>query len=272
MKKLILVIAVLALAIGAFGQAQQDQSKAGAGLSYVPSSYTGYNTPRTTADTKLGMHDVIGTAGGSVAGGTDRNGCQSCHVPHEAAIIDGWSTTTGGVATNHTGAMYLWKYPVPTNIVGPDENAITLDAASFHTLACLSCHDGATATNVIANNNMQDWAKVAGDSWGLMNDHPVNAFYGKHGAATAKYVRLYAAGGVTNATGTGMVECGSCHDPHLGDPNTYAFLRGPGGTTAAGAYTAKTYAQTDSQGNVTTYTGTSPQWARLGLCRDCHGK
>jgi hypothetical protein len=267
MKKLFVLIAVLAVASLAFAQAPvQDLTKAGAGLSYVPGSYTGYNTPRTTADTKLGMHDVKGTGG-------DRNGCQSCHVPHDAAIVDGWSTTDGTTTTNHTGGMYLWKYPVPTNIVGQDENAIVLDAASFHTLACLSCHDGATATNVIANNTMDTWAQIASTaSQGLMNDHPVNAFYGSHGAATAKYVRLYAAGGTTNATGTGMVECGSCHDPHMGDPNTYAFLRGPGGTTTGGVYTAKTYTQNDSMGNATTYTGTSPQWARLGLCRDCHGK
>ncbi len=266
MKKLLVLIAVLALATAAFAQTPtNDTSKASAGLSYVDSSYTGYNTARTVADTKLGVHDVKGTGG-------DRNGCQSCHVPHEAAVTDGWTTTANNVTTNHSGAMYLWKYPVPTNIVGQDENVITLDAASFHTLACLSCHDGATATDVLANNTMDAWAKVAGDTNGLMNDHPVNAYYGSHGVATAKYVKLYAAGGVTNASGTGMVECGSCHDPHMGDPNTYDFLRGPGGTGIGTNYVGNTYTQVDKLGYSTTYTGTSPQWARLGICRDCHGK
>lgn len=267
MKKLIVLVAVLALATAVFAQTN-DTSKAGAGLSFVPSSYTGYNTPRTLNDTKLGVHDVAGQGG-------DRNGCQSCHVPHGAAVTDGWATGTAPNTTNHAGLMYIWKYPVPTNVIGQDENAINLDAASFHTLACLSCHDGATATDVIANlsGGMPTWANVAGDSTGLMNDHPVNAFYGSHGPATAKYVRLYAAGGVTNTTGTGMVECGSCHDPHMGDANTYAFLRGPGGAwDAVNGYAAKTYTQTDKLGGTITYTGTSPQWARLGLCRDCHGK
>jgi hypothetical protein len=43
----------------------------------------------------------------------------------------------------------------------------------------------------------------------------------------------------------GYIECGSCHDPHKGDGNTYMFLRGPA-------------------------TGVTPRYARIDLCRDCH--
>lgn len=262
MRKLVLIVALLVLAVSAFAQ-----------QSYVSKDYTGYNTPRLTQDPKLGFHDVMASpTGDNAQNAAQRNGCQSCHVPHGGAVIDNY--TVSGTAT--TGPMYLWKYNVPTNIAGNDGNGnIALDAASFHTLGCLSCHDGATATDVVANNTLPSYVKVASDASGLMNDHPVNQILGLHGtvAPTLKYVRLYtpsgtsgwaSKGSTTPGSQYGYVECGSCHDPHMGDANTYDYLRGP----ANGV----TYTQTDSLGNTTTYTGTSPQWARLGLCRDCHGK
>jgi cytochrome c551/c552 len=215
-------------------------------------------------DTKLGFHDVLqGFRGDNPQNAVQRNGCQGCHVPHQAV--------------QSQEGTYLWAHNLPSNIVGQDGNAIQLDAASFHTLACMSCHDGVTASDVISkfsytdpegnlvNGAMPEAALVASDAAGLMNDHPVNVVLTQHGstAPPRQYVRFYTPAGYTAPQGTtsfGYVECGSCHDPHKGDAQTYMFLRGPkAGTTA-----------TDVAGN--TYTGTGPQWARLGLCRDCHGK
>ena len=241
MKKLVVLIAMLTLATGAYAQ-----------LSYVPSSYTGSNTPRLTPDAKLGMHDVLASPAGFGSLGTvpELNGCQGCHVPHEAA-----------------NELYIWKYSIPTNITGQDGQTMTLDAASFHTLACLSCHDGVTATDVIANlpgGVFPSWAKVASDAEGLMNDHPVNQMLTQHGTTppARTFVRLYTpagytlqvngVNGYTGGTEFGYVECGSCHDPHKGQSTNYAFLRYPSSMSASG--------------------GATPQFARLDFCRDCHGK
>jgi hypothetical protein len=132
---------------------------------------------------------------------------------------------------------------------------IGLDTASFHTLACLSCHDGVTATDVYAKNvglsGGMNWAQkgIGGD---LSHDHPVNSTLSKHGSTspTLAYARLYGttvkpAAGDPSGTVYGYIECGSCHDPHKGDGNTYMFLRGPA-------------------------TGVTPRYARIDLCRDCH--
>jgi cytochrome c551/c552 len=259
MKKLAILLVLLAVVTGVvYAQAPAADSR----LSYVGPEFTGDNTPRLTPDTKLGFHDVMQSpVGENTNNAVQRNGCQGCHIPH--------------FALQSEEGTYLWSHNLPTNIVGQDGNNIQLDAASFHTLACLSCHDGVTARDVINNfsytdsagqhSGMPEYVLVNSDTAGLMNDHPVNVVLTQHGttAPPRQYVRFYTPAGYTAPEGTtsfGYVECGSCHDPHKGDSQTYMFLRGPKpGTTA-----------TDAAGN--TYTGTGPQWARLGLCRDCHGK
>jgi hypothetical protein len=269
MKKLIVLIAVVLVASMAFAQ-----------LSYVGAGYKGANIDRIDADKKLGGHDVMASSTFGAAQTAQRNGCQSCHVPHggnSAGISDG----------------FLWAYGLPANILGnfDTEAGVALVASdrTFHTLACMSCHDGATATNAVSNNAaLSTWAKLGTD---LKHDHPVDAQY-THGNPKAQYVRMYDASGasitvtrdpVTGAatnTLNGYIECASCHDPHAGDDFTYDFLRGPGtksvtfnadGSVASSVF--NTYTQVSKDGiSTVTYTGTSPQWARLGICRDCHGK
>ncbi len=252
MRKLVVLVAMLALATCAFAQ-----------LSYVGTAYTGPNVARTDPDAKLGMHDVLakpsthnwdpvaqtGTFPPNGPSGTviaERNGCESCHVPHGA--------TTG---------EYIWKYTLASTVKNQDSTAMALDDATFHTIACITCHDGVDAPDVYANLEggvFPSYAAV-GTDLSLRHDHPINALFSQHGstAPAKQYVRFYTPAGFTspvpkNADGTtpsgyqfGYVECGSCHDPHKGNGNVYMFLRGPSG-------------------------GTTPQYARIGLCRDCHGK
>lgn len=193
-------------------------------------------------DQKLGKHDVMGTGASAIY-----QGCQSCHVPHAAAQDE-----------------YLWRHAIPTTITsaGGTVTLPTLDSASFHTNACMSCHDGTTASNVLAITGIAGTAKVFSDALGMINDHPVNQEFTPHGSTVppTAYVRFYAPSGYTInnpnkssydpnlATKFGYIECGSCHDPHKGDANiVYKFLRGPSA-------------------------GVSQSFAKLSLCRDCHGK
>ncbi len=244
MRKLVVIVAMLALATCAFAQ-----------LSYVGTAYTGPNVQRSQ-DTKLGYHDVMAGATGpnvitdasktALTVQADYNGCQSCHVPHGA--------TTG---------EYIWKYNLATSVKNQDGSAMAVDDATFHTVACITCHDGVDAPDVytyLRGGVFPDYAAVSPDL-STRHDHPINAVLSQHGstAPARQYVRFYSPAGwssavAKNADGStptgyqfGYVECGTCHDPHKGDGATYMFLRGPSG-------------------------GTTPQYARIGLCRDCHGK
>jgi len=200
MKKLFIVVAVLALATAAYAQ--------------VPSP-----------DVKLGSHDVLNVAN------TERQGCQSCHVPHEASQEE-----------------YIWRWAIPATV-----GSVTLpatDGATFHTNACMSCHDGVTAGAVLDLTGMSDSAKVFSDTEGKLNDHPVSALLKQRGTTPPPltFVRLRkpTSDWVGGTNELGYVECGTCHDPHKGE--SYRFLRAPSGTFATAAF------------------------AKLAFCRDCHSK
>ena len=207
MRKLFVLVAVLLLATVAYAQ-----------------------TP--AADVKLGVHDVLNVAN------TQRQGCQSCHVPHAATVH-----------------YYLWRWTVPTSANGNPLPA--LNDASFHTNSCISCHDGATAAAVVDLSGMGAAKMVAND--GLANDHPVDVMYSQHGSTppTLAFTRFYTPSGYTlvrnidpntgatlSGTEFGMIECSSCHNPHAGQ--SYRFLRSPRGTFA------------------------TSDFAKLTFCRDCH--
>lgn len=221
MKKLVVLLAVLALASAAFAQ-------------------------RASQDTKLGKHDVFLTSALD-----DRAGCQSCHVPHTAIVQE-----------------YIWKYTLPSNIQGWETGSIpTGDNNAFHTVACMSCHDGSTAGAVVTNQ-MGSGVKFGND---ISKHHPTHMTYVNHSdrAILKKFVRFYSDGvdnGVLTSSQTGYnngyAECGSCHDPHKGDPSkNFKFLRGPSSTTPA---LAADYGFG--------WTVADATWGRLGLCRDCHSK
>jgi len=248
MKKVILIAAMLVIASMAFAQ--------GGKLPYVGDAYTGANVA-AAEDLKLGMHDILATGVGPKSIAIDRNGCVSCHAPHNQLNLG-----------QTTQFAYLWSIDAPVNQYknnGPDDYGVgtmTLDSASFHTIACLSCHDGQSAPDVYVNNNgFTNFGNYArkGYQGDLSHDHPVNSTLSKHGTTSPllTYARLYGTaavpvvkpGSAADVAGVqyGYIECGSCHDPHKGDGATYMFLRGPAG-------------------------GVTPRYGRIDLCRDCHGK
>jgi len=244
MKKLLVILSLLAASSMAFAQ--------GGKLPYVGDAYTGPNVAVASEDAKLGMHDILATGVGTNSVALDRNGCVSCHAPHNQKNL-GQSTMFA----------YMWTIGTPANTYksnSPDAYGtedITLDETSFHTVACLSCHDGQTATDVYTNyqgafttNDGNHAYARKGFQGDLSHDHPVHASYTPHGTTIPSFARFY--GGTKNGDGTvatyGYVECGTCHDPHKGDGNTYMFLRSPKGVAA------------------------TQRFARIDLCRDCHGK
>lgn len=185
-------------------------------------------------------HDL--SANATLSSATADNGeiCVYCHTPHAAN-------------TAFTGAP-LWNKATPggtftmygTTIAGTATDATPASPS----LACLSCHDGASAIDSIVNAPGSGMNAVAGTknivsglstTYGgniggtpgtatagnpnLSNDHPVSIVYTAGRASLrATTVTLtditttawVGATTIANLLRNTKVECGSCHDPHNG--------------------------------------------------------
>ncbi len=167
--------------------------------------------------------------------------CVFCHTPHFGSTTQEplWNRTDPGGFTMYTSAT------IDMTIAASPQGV---------SLACLSCHDGATAFDSLVNFpgsgsvapswtwnggnntlNSSTWANIDTD---LTNDHPISITYSvgtgsnqdpafnapvdtgggkmKIGPVDSVYLPLYGAS-------YNQVECGSCHDPHEKDNAT--FLR-----------------------------------------------
>lgn len=153
--------------------------------------------------------------------GTDET-CVFCHTPHFTA-------------DPNTTPVALWNRSDPVTADFAMYTSATLDmsvAANPQgvSLACLSCHDGATAFDAILNppgtfspgTAVMTNASATVGADGLSNDHPVSVTYdvgADPGLVTpangrvAGLLPLFRAPGVTSGDGT-QLECASCHDPH----------------------------------------------------------
>jgi len=117
--------------------------------------------------------------------------CLPCHTPHQGGDI-----------------RYSWNHAYPPGAAFTKRPGATL---GFQSLACLGCHDGQTALDSFGGATgttvMTGRAVVGRD---LSDDHPVGVKYPasdrryKGQAAVESDLRLY----------NGVVECGTCHDPH----------------------------------------------------------
>lgn len=186
--------------------------------------------------------------------------CVFCHTPHAARAA-------GDIEAP------LWNKPTPDTTANPfqtyDSSTLegTILTVGSVSAACLTCHDGTQAVDVVINAPGTDGFNAAGAQIGtataltgvvnlsrdLTNDHPIGAPYGGgfvtpgDPAATTdpdfKTAQSGLIGGVTRywvdteAVGNGTrektdmilyaradgtttdayVECGSCHDPHVGE-------------------------------------------------------
>jgi hypothetical protein len=204
-----------------------------------------------------------------------------CHLPH-------------GGSTNTTG-LPLWarQNSVTTFQVyggGSTISGSTVGQPGAFSLACLSCHDGATSVNVVYKNGTQltytvnisgpiqyvggSYNPVIGnDSNGsgtndLRNDHPVGVVYDSSASyAGLESTNITQIGSSSNylvngkfiifggGDGAGKLECGSCHDPHNYNATGETFTDGELMTGANG--------------------GTGGKYLRApvsSICTDCHSR
>ena len=184
------------------------------------------------------LHDIYNRT--NDAGNTNEQICVYCHTPHAANI-------------DFTGAP-IWNKPTPTDtafqMYGTTIAGTTTDATpAASSLACLTCHDGASAINSVVNapgsglgsGSLGTPAYLGGvyaiggkgsgnDGAGLTNDHPVSIEYNE-GRASLKPLNTVITGWGSFTTiqqllrgpAQDRVECGSCHDPHITDNGS--FLR-----------------------------------------------
>ncbi len=170
-------------------------------------------------------------------------GCNGCHAPHNGALANGGTTGT-------TGQILLWarNFPNPTNTFGVYDSATMKNKAvelggsalttstdvRMYSLLCLSCHDGVTSTfspamktiNMVGSKT--SFGTGAYESYGLVNDHPVNMSYDPTKNAALQAVATVTASLPLYGTSNTM-QCATCHEPH-NNVNTN-YLRQPNNTT-----------------------------------------
>lgn len=169
-------------------------------------------------------HDLSSSGGGEIKSDISFSCyfCHSVHTPEEGA--------GGG------GGLPMWNKNLST--LGPYAvySSSSLDtfpssAPAGASLACLSCHDGTVAVNVIRSGvlgTMTPTDRLAGRTsdltTDLANDHPVSLTYSNAADAGLRTLaEVLGAGVKLYGPGEDQVECGSCHDAH--NPTHPPFLR-----------------------------------------------
>lgn len=226
MKKVLIVVSILALATSAFAGTGVWNSKHN-----IPQVYPGAQgvTDEDTALAAAGAVESVDPNGGT--DGAVNRVCGFCHTPHHADLDSAafglplWSRNTV------VGTMYS-NYDSFTLDGGPAEANI---GSSW---LCLSCHDGGTAVD--QHYNFAGDTNLVGDAFGdaavgegldLTNDHPIgvdmvtaftaegagNWASGLKDPSTEYFINNTKVAGNTISEvlyeGT-FVTCSSCHDVH----------------------------------------------------------
>jgi Zn-finger protein len=199
---------------------------------------------------KHDMNVWLGANGGKVD--TDLRTCAYCHTPHHAngaleqvtVQVDAdplndvtydiyaplWSRTT----QNGNYAQYASATFDPAN------EGKFYDAMAGPSRLCMTCHDGSIAADAYygqtgtaaltrGDDNMNYFGSgsfAVGQSFGLMNDHPVGFEYDdmqdnvkyelKLSSSTFAGSTKKISDSLTDVNGMGIMTCASCHDVHNG--------------------------------------------------------
>lgn len=209
MKRAVLFLMIMTLAVAAFGQ--------------------------TVVGSK---HDLRATGGGTPTGTGLNEVCVVCHTPHQASTAAGqdplWNR---GLSANASYGVYA---STTLNAVPTDVGGAPIGTAPTTNL-CLSCHDGtvsvlsmlnppnsgtptvATLAGRITAAGLLDPASTANIGTSLANDHPVNFTYNTALASADGGLKdPSTTPAVAALLSTNTVQCTSCHDVH--NPTNTPFL------------------------------------------------
>ncbi len=179
-------------------------------------------------------HNLTSTGPGTIkasAGQQNDEICIWCHTPHSANIaFTGaplWNKATPGAAYTMYGTTVAGTTPAAT--------------PSGSSKACLSCHDGVSAVNSIVNQagsggvvaggtNVAFGVTPLGTAYlltggsnvgtSLADDHPVSITYTAGKASLKATTTVFGTATIAALLRSGMVECASCHDPHVASGDT----------------------------------------------------
>lgn len=186
----------------------------------------------TVATTKHNLSVTSGRSG--VSGATTLTGvtdygqiCVYCHAPHNtAAAANGPLWNRAAVAGTYT--MYA----------SPTIGMTMAGTPGSQSMACLSCHDGTVALDVVINrpgsltSDAGAGTTPAGSvlSQDLSNDHPIAVTYDPAVDVAFNTVASVTAAGLKFYGASNKLECATCHNVHN---NTNApFLRKANGSSA----------------------------------------
>ena len=166
-------------------------------------------------------HDLGYAVGPPVVTGA---GCSGCHTPH--------SGTNGTILLwdNIIPVVNFGTYTSPTLDNSTSEIGGSLPLATddrSHSLLCMSCHDGDTATAnsiTVAAGFLIASGSADPRSPGLTEDHPVNMEYlGVPDTENGMIALASLDPNILLFGATNTVQCASCHNPH--DSTNTPFLR-----------------------------------------------
>jgi len=176
-------------------------------------------------------HNLSTGGPGAVRATLEAQVCVFCHTPHNANPSPQlWNHQTNTAQTYTTyGSSSFDSGTVPGSF--NTFSGRSADQPTGSARLCLSCHDGTIAVGATLNNGT---IALSGTSGGfipassnvgtdLSNDHPVSFV---RVAGDAQVRDPLTGDDVQLETGTGFVQCVSCHDPHRedADPTTRKFL------------------------------------------------